>query len=110
MQRPTPRELEIRALIREHDRKGLSWAALAEREGISLGTLSWWRSEIRRRDRERVPLEVEQFVEVDVVRPVTTGSASTFELALPDGRVVRIAAGFDPEDLRRLLAVLDAPC
>jgi hypothetical protein len=44
MQEPPSRELEVRALVREHDRRGLSWAAIAEREGMALSTLSWWRS------------------------------------------------------------------
>ena len=109
MQKPTPRELEIRALVREHDRRGVSWASLAEREGMALGTLSWWRSEIRRRDRERTRLEVDRFVEVDVAASGIPVSMPSFELALPDGRVLRIPAGFDLEDLRRLLTAL-APC
>jgi hypothetical protein len=52
----------------------------------------------------------ETFVEVTALA-TSRGSTSGFEVALRNGRVVRVGAGFDARELRRLLAVVDeAPC
>ena len=110
MEKPTPREREIRALVLEHERNGLSWASIAAREGMAPGTLSWWRSEIRRRDRARGNRSNERFVEVEIAAATLSDPLAAFELVLPDGRVLRIPPGFGVEDLRRLLAMLDGSC
>ena len=109
MQDQTPREMEIRACVREHDKGGLSWEQIADREGIMLSTLKWWRTQIRRRDRERMAEPGDDFVEVDL-STVVRSSTSVFEVVLLDGRSVRVPAGFDSTELRRLLAVIDGSC
>lgn len=46
------------------------------------------------------------FVPLRVIGSGTPDSASAFEVALGDGRSVRVPAGFDPASFRQLLAVL----
>lgn len=100
----------IESLLSRREVEGLSFARLAEQSGIPIGTLahaSW-----RRRQR---PEAGRGFTEV-VVRevPATTSPATSrsgqpmFEVALTSGRRITIAAGFDSEDLRRLLAIVEA--
>jgi hypothetical protein len=91
MQKPTPRELEVRALVREHDRSGLSWAAIAEREGMALSrvlahilvcflayamwkTLSEWQKRARLGSSPRTIVEeLARIQTVDVVLPLENG-------------------------------------
>jgi hypothetical protein len=110
MEAQTPREKEIRALIREHARGRTTWEEIAGRDGIAVSTLSWWRSEIRRRDRLRSEVQHDRFVEVEIDASVAASSSDPFELVLTDGRSVRVPAGFDASDLGRLLEVIDGTC
>jgi hypothetical protein len=41
------------------------------------------------------------------VHIVATPTASPLELVLPDGLVIRVPSGFDPQTLRRLLSALE---
>ena len=109
MQDQTPREKEMRAFVREHDKGRLTWAQIADREGIAISTLNWWRSEIRRRDRDRVTDSRADFVEVEISTATET-SPIVLEIVLLDGRSVRVPSGFEAADLRRLLAAIDAQC
>jgi hypothetical protein len=109
MQNQTPREREMRAFVREHDKGRLTWAQIADREGITISTLNWWRSEIRRRDRDRPTNSGGDFVEVELSTAAQC-SPAVLEIVLLDGRSVRVPPGFDSADLRRLLTAIDAPC
>ncbi len=66
--------------------------------GLAAGTLYWWRSLLRDRG---------DLVRVAVVDPASTDdpTRSKFELQLGD-IVLRIPAGFDERELRRLLQAL----
>ncbi|MCA8969344.1 MAG: hypothetical protein KDC95_06155 [Planctomycetes bacterium] len=50
---PTPREREMRSLLAQLDNSALSTRDFADLHGVSVMTIYWWRSELRRRDRER---------------------------------------------------------
>ncbi len=118
---PTRRQLEWQRVLAEHERSGLSVAEFARRQGISPGSLGWWRHIARRRAadersgpkaRARVGLRAQaDFVEVRVEREqgvdVMRGG---FEVVVPGGCVVRVPAHFEAAALRRLLAALGAPC
>ena len=41
--------------------------------------------------------------------PSSTDSPSHLELILPNGRRIAVAAGFDPQTLRRLIAAVEGP-
>ena len=50
----TATEERYRTALAEHER-GTSLAVLAKRLGVKQSTLVWWKSELRRRDRDRQP-------------------------------------------------------
>lgn len=94
---------ELPALLAEIERSGESVAALARRRGLS--TWKLYRSRgasagSRPRQHRSKPAEL---VPVRVVPPV---GAAPLELALAGCHVLRIPAGFDEAELRRLLGVL----
>jgi len=92
-------------------RSGLSAGAFAARERLKAKQLSWWRWKLRSslpvsppQRREAAAVE---FLPVCVTASATprTDSGSAIEIALPNGRVVRVAAGFDPAMLERVLSI-----
>jgi hypothetical protein len=109
-------EERYRRMLKEWDESGETAAVVGARHGIAGGTLRWWRSELKRRDRRRASVRPVQATELLPVRltspwPARDPSAA-FEVALNGGRrVVRIPAGFDPADVRALVeAVEGGPC
>lgn len=102
------REAHARAVLKRFSRSGLSRAAFGRREGISPVTLARWRREFP--GEGGLPAGRDRFLEVRLPGPVARGS---FELALGEGRSLRVPPGFDADDLRRLLEVLcwrSGPC
>jgi len=69
----TPAARRWRALVNEHRTSGLTYIAFAESRQVNPSTFAWWRSELRKRDR-------------DVRRPGPTFTALT--VAKPQGKVV----------------------
>ena len=115
---PTAREHEIREILAAGKRDGLSVRQMAERAGMPPGTLSWWRGDLRRRERlRRAPPAAPQsspaaFVEI-VVSPggdeVSAAAAAApdcapFEIELRGGRRVRVPVAFG---LSRLVQELE---
>jgi hypothetical protein len=84
---------------------GLSVADFCARHRLATATFYAWRTTLQRRDQQHA-----LFVSVhlrDQPDPTTT---SPLEVVLTDGRIVRVAPGFDATTLRQLLAVLrEAP-
>src|SRR5690349_9727080 len=84
----------------------LSAAEVAAREGILRKRLVWWRWRLQSSPRPASvpPLD---FVPVRVVAPAArpSGGGGPIEIVLPNGRVVRVPAGFDATELERVLAV-----
>ena len=98
----------IDSLLSRRDAEGISFARLAAESGIPVGTLAY--SSWRRRQLAAVS---PAFAEVVVrSRPAACeparGGLPMFELALANGRRLTIAAGFESDDLRRLLAIAEA--
>ena len=91
-----------RTLIRAQEKSGQTVRDFAESHGIAASTLYWWRSELKRRDADLVPVEV-------VAQDIEIGHApidSGFDLQLPGGVQLRVPRGFDAEELRRLVSTL----
>jgi len=86
---------------------GLSVRAFCARHGLAQASFYAWRRVLERRTAEQPA-----FVPVQVVADATpAGQASALEVVIADGRVVRVAPGFDAATLRQLLAVLEGrPC
>lgn len=96
-------EAEGRAALAGLAASGLSRAAFSRATGIAARRLAWWR---RRGTAE--PAGKIEFVPVEVARPARAASDGVMEVAIGDVRI-RVGPGFDPDALRRLLAVVAEP-
>lgn len=94
----TPRRRQMQALVAQWERSGEAAGEFARRHGIVPSTFGWWRRELRRLAGPSKPVQL-----VEIGRGE---AASGFDLRLPTGVVVRVAASFDAAALRRLLGVL----
>ena len=117
---PTPREAHWRAVSRDWEKSGLSQAAFCRRRGHSLAAFHHWRGELRRRDQLRRSAShrkrraqahasgpgVPGFAEVRVI-PTVGSPPWPVEVALPDGKAIRVARDVDPETLRKVLRCLE---
>jgi len=109
-------------LVREWERSGTSAAAYAARRGLNPATLTWWRSELRKRaavgahprgsarasrrrsgDRARPA-----FAEVRVVDSAGVDRARYVEIHASAGLVVRACSGVDEDLLARVLRVVQS--
>lgn len=94
--RRTPAEIAI--MIAQFHTSGLSRREFARRHDVSVGSLARW--------LQRQPSAPNTPKFVRVVPAAAPTPPSWFELALPDGRRLRIPAGCDESALRSLLGVL----
>ena len=95
-----------RRWIGEWQTSGLSARAFCQRRGLTVASFYAWRRVLQRRDDEKAA-----FVPVQVVADAVADRASAVEVVLTDGRMVRVAPGFDTATLRQVLAVLEGrPC
>lgn len=99
-------------MLDAYARSGLSLLAFAQTQDMCYASLRRWRSAQaatikspanpeRRRRHQSSP----GFVPVQVEPPSPSGE---FSVSWPGGRTLRIPSGFDPDELRRLLWVLEA--
>ena len=102
---------EIRAILEAHARSGLSLLAFSRDQDLCYASLRRWRIQHgspSMASDDSGPLcrrgSTPRFVPVQVEPSSTKGE---FGLSWPSGRSLRIPAGFDPEELRRVLAVLE---
>jgi transposase-like protein len=100
-----------RRLLRQWRRSGQTIRDFCDQHGVAEPSFYTWRRTIRARDRQArrgpgsdgngsaagPPLFV----------PVRVTPAAPLEIVLGQGRLLRVAAGFDPATLRQLLAVLE---
>lgn len=92
-------------LVRRFERSGLDPAEFAKREGIKAKQLGWWRWRLRTSGELATRTEPE-FLPVRIVtstRPPPVGTP--IEIALPNGRLVRVQPGFDAATLERVLTI-----
>jgi transcriptional regulator with XRE-family HTH domain len=100
---------EIRQLLEEYERLGLTQQAFAERVGVSLASVSTW----LRKARNGELREAEELLPArSRLVPVTIRSTATssFELVIWGGVTLRVPADFDSAALERLLALLQDRC
>ena len=99
-------ERQWRHWIAEWRASGLSVRAFCGQRGLATPSFYHWRRVLERRAAEKVA-----FVPVQVVAEAVPALATALEVVLTDGRMVRVAPGFDAATLRQLLAVLEGrPC
>ena len=92
-----------RALLVEQAAAGLSDAVFAQRRRINPRTLAWWRSTLRRMDRDAAPV----FTELAVVGPVDAAPVSGRVLVAFDRLEAHVVVD-DRTDLTLLRRVLEA--
>lgn len=96
-------------LIAEQDRTGLSAREFASRHKLNPNTLAWWRSELRRRERESA--SVPAFVPVVVSYPAdspSTMAPTLVEVVLRNGLRIRFEHAVDKGGLRLLAEALES--
>jgi len=100
------------SLQAEQAASGLSQKAFCQQRGLNLATFTWWKDRVRwMLTRSRPGPKVRPKVRFrEVPSPTHRPPAVPYEVLLPTGRTIRVPAGFDPADLRRLVAVLEAAC
>jgi len=89
-------------LVRAWQRSGLSQAAFCRQHGLSPVTFSSWRHRIA--SPAAVVPEARRFVEV----ALAPGEREVYEVRLRCGRTVRVPAGFQADDLARLIAAVES--
>jgi len=103
-------------LLTEQESSGLSLRAFAESRGVNVATFYGWHRRLRPK-RAQHKKGGPALVPVRVVDPVTEATPAcgpappqTFEVTIPGERVISVPVGFDAQELRRLLSVLDSSC
>ena len=99
--RPTITE-KIR-LLEACERSGLTRKAFAAQQGIGLSTLYQWQRQNRASASKRPARLIEVpglFAHGPVMAP--------YRLHLPGGRLLEVGRGFDPDELRRLVQLLQS--
>ena len=125
--RCTEKERIYRAIFEEAEERGVPLAQIAVEMDISPGTLSWWKSEIRRREALRHGVRVKRknrraeesidFVPIELATEVEKSAAAIsapegwcFEVALPGGATVRIPGEFEEAALARVVRAVRGAC
>jgi len=123
-------ERRWREIVESWRSSGLTQGEFCRREGLREGTLSWWKSELVRRDRRRGSLGTgERGRGASAARPVewlavemgpalgkeeparSRAEGWQFEVVLRGDRRVRLGGDFDVVGLERLIGVLERlPC
>ena len=117
------------AILDEAFRAGGSVAAVSDRHGVSRALIYYWRRQAREGGIAGVGMAMPEktaFVPVRIVAAATAvgptaparpspaqrpspsrSRACTIEIALVNGRVIKVDAGIDPDALARLVTALD---
>jgi hypothetical protein len=116
---PRSRTVDLRwnALLNDFRRSGLTQAEFCRRRQISLHSfrkhLYQPRPAQAASSDHRPPAAADHhFLPVTILHdptPPITNSPPHLELILPNGRRITVAPGFDPQTLRRLIAVVEEP-
>jgi len=97
------READARVIVAAWQDSGKTLSAFAQQHGVDPRRMARWRSRLRR----AVPAAV-RFHPVQVAaESAARQNGPTIEIELGGGRRVRVGPGFDVDDLRRVMAVLE---
>jgi hypothetical protein len=95
-------------ILEQQAESGLSVAEFAARSGLSAWTLYQWRRRLLSLDSDQAT-KAPRLIEVAVARQVSADAAGILVVRLGDGRrSIAVPAGFDSDELRRLMAVLES--
>ena len=91
-------------------KSGLARDAFARREGVKATTLAWWRWRLGSAAPATATALVKRDVAFVEVEPLVVEAAhERIEVALANGRVVRVPSAFDDSALCRVLAAAERP-
>ena len=99
-----------RRVTGEWKRSGQSQATFCEARNLKLTTFRWWRHRLLREASDGAKAE-----ELDTQAPfipirlidLPSPSSPPIEIHLPNSKRIQVPPGFDPDTLRRVLAILD---
>lgn len=89
-------------------KSGLSRGEFADREGVKATTLGWWRWALRTTAPKESGALVKRdvaFIEIEAL--ATDAPIERIEVALANGRVVRVPSQFNEQELGRVLAIAE---
>ena len=110
----TVREQEMREVIAQQLASGMTQRAFAASIGMKMGTFTWWKREITRRDRRRAEPPQEEraptFLPVEVIdaAPATLTTPSPFVSVRVGDLHIDVPADFDAAHLGRVVAAVRA--
>ncbi len=97
------KQADARVMVEAWRSSGEALSKFADRHGVDPKRIARWASRLARPEPEKV-----RFHPVRLASDgPESGSGSAIEIRLVGGRRVRLAHGFETEDLRRVLAVLE---
>ena len=100
--------------LKRWEKSGQTAEEFATKDKLDVKLLKWWRWKVGSSPTEVSTMLPPRFLPVHVVDTVEppTRAVPPIEIALPNGRVVRVASGFDPQMLERVLSIVseDGPC
>jgi hypothetical protein len=104
-------------VVAERAGSGQTQVAFCRQRRIEPGPFAWWKRQLRQEglatdgsvfsDR---PDAAAQASNGFVAALRSTASSAGFEVLLRSGRTIRVPAGFQEQELLRLLSVLERPC
>ena len=106
------RARQMRRVLARWQRSGLTLREFAEKRGIPLSTLTWWRVFRRAGEDEVNGAAAENGVVFTEVPPPAKvpGTPAVLEIVLHSGHIVRVPAGADIGTLQRVLQALRTTC
>jgi hypothetical protein len=94
-----------RRMIRQWKNSGQTQAEFCRRKRLSLWALRYWRDKLPAKELVQERKSRASFLPVRVIPTSETG----LEVQLRSGQVLRVHQDFDPEILKKLISVLEAP-
>ena len=107
------RAREMRRVLEDWQRGGLTLREFGEQRGIPVSTLRWWRRVFRAAGAEELSGSAAEnaVVFTEVRPPASVGRTPTvLEIVVPSGHLVRVPAGADSVTLRQVLEALRTTC
>lgn len=98
------KETDGRIIVEAWRSSGKTLSDFADRHGVDPKRITRWATRLGRAKPEAVQFHPVRLAGVEA----ESGSGSAIEIRLISGQRVRLAHGFETEDLRRVLAVLEA--
>ncbi len=109
-----------RGHLERWQRSGLSQAQYCRQQRLSVAAFGWWKGRLSRTRTSPEPVSTPHpiegrggsFVELTVTGGSDRAPARevVYEIVLSEHRQLRLGSRFEPERVRQLLALLEAPC